>query len=222
MKRNPLSLPYRRIAFQALLLGVGMLIGASAGAQNLLKNGNFDDAPLGPTNWMVLYLVGGPESWEIKGRATPSGPHHSSFYDGMFRPIDQKLAHVCFAQTVTNLTAGYSYAVSGLMREDWWKGIGDAKRGKYQVYIEAIGGQGDPTPDGRASVKCVATDQSNLDAPYTFPNTDWLTFTNRQTPDANRKIEIRLHYDMTSSDGTVEWDKCWLMAGYFDAISLTQ
>ena len=64
----------------------------------------------------------------------------------------------------------------------------------------------------------VATDQSNLDAPYTFPNDTWRTFTEQQTPDANRKIEIRLHYNMV---GYAEFDKCVLMTGKFDLISLT-
>ena len=70
----------------------------------MLKNGNFDTAPLGPTNWTVIYLQGGPEDWEIKDRATPSGPHQQSFYDGMFRPIGQRLANVCSVATESRVT----------------------------------------------------------------------------------------------------------------------
>ncbi len=219
MKRNSVLLPRRRIALQSLLVGLGIFVGASVSAQvNLLKNGNFDEAPLGPTNWMVLYLHGGPDDYEIKDRTTPSLPHHQSFYDGHFRPIGQKLAHACFTQTATNLTPGHAYNVSGRMSEDWWKAPNDALRTAFLVYIEAIGGQGTPTGDGRFSVLAVATDQSNLDAPYTYPNQDWLTFTNRQTPDTNGKIEIRLHHKCV---GYVEFDKCMQMSAYFDAISLT-
>lgn len=219
MKRFLTSLAPTQIIVQGLLLGFVWLLCGSASAQvNLLKNGNFDDAPLGPTNWTVLYLHGGPDDYEIKDRTTPSLPHQSSFYDGHFRPIGQKLAHACFTQTVTNLTPGHAYNVSGRMAEDWWKAPNDALRDSFLVYIEAIGGQGTPTGDGRFSVLAVATDQSNLDAPYTYPNQDWLTFTNRQTPDTNGKIEIRLNHKCV---GYVEFDKCMQMSGYFDAISLT-
>jgi len=219
MKTTFLSFSCRRFAAQCLLLGSGFFLYASANAQvNLLKNGDFDEAPLGPTNWTVLYLHGGPDDYEIKDRTTPSLPHNQSFYDGHFRPISQKLPHACFAQTVTNLTLGHAYNVSGRMCEDWWKATNDALRGVFLVYIEAIGGQGAPTADGRFSVLAVATDQGNLDAPYTYPNQDWLTFTNRQTPDTNGKIEIRLHHECL---GYVEFDKCMQMSGYFDAISLT-
>jgi hypothetical protein len=209
----------RAFSLPALVLGLGLLWCGSAGAQvNLLKNGDFDTAPLGPTNWTILYLHGGPDSWEIKDRVTPYEYHNGSFYDAAFRPIDQKLAHACFTQTVTNLQAGYPYKLSAIMREDWWANPSDAKRDKFLVYIEVIGGQGTPTEDGRASVLAVATDQSNLDAPYTFPNDTWLTFTNQQTPDANRKIEIRLHHKMV---GYAEFDKCMQMSGMFDLVSLT-
>jgi len=222
MKRNLLLPNHHHTGALGLALGFACLLCASASAQNLLKNGNFDTAPLGPTNWTVLYLVGGPDSWEMKDRATPSFYHHGSFYDATFRPIDQKLAHACFTQTVTNLTPDYPYLVSGKMREDFWKGVGDPKRGKYLVYIEVIGGQGTPNSEGRTSL--IATNNFDPDAnidDVRYPTDIWRDYTVRQTPDANRKIEVRLHYNMVSSEGSVEWDKCWLMAGYFDAISLT-
>jgi hypothetical protein len=206
------------IVAHALLLGSCLLLGGSVSAQNLLKNGDFDTAPLGPTNWTILCLHGGLDSFEIKDRVTPYEYHNSSFYDAAFRPIDQKLAHACFTQTVTNLEAGHVYKLSAMMRQDWWKGVTDANRNHFLVYTEIIGGQGTPTEDGRASVLAVATDQSNLDPPYTYPNNTWLTFTNQQTPDANRKIEIRLHYNQV---GYNEFDKCMEMSGMFDLISLT-
>lgn len=172
-------------------------------------------------NWMIAYPWGGPDDWEIKDRNTPvhggtiNGPN---YFSGCLRPNHNKWAHAYFTQTITNLQAGHSYSVSGWMMEDRWKGVSDPKRDEMKVYIEVIGGQGTPTSDGRASVILVATDQSNLDAPYTYPSTSWLTFTNKQTPDANSQIEIRLHNDKPT---WCLWDKLELMAGYFDDISLT-
>jgi hypothetical protein len=219
MNKPEFPLLHKRFAVPALLLGLGLgLCGAASAQVNYLKNGNFDSAPLGPTNWTVIYLHGGPDSFEIKDRVTPYEPHNQSFYDAAFRPIDQKLAHACFTQTVTNLQASHAYQFSVMMREDWWKNPNDAKRDKFLVYAEVIGGQGTPTDDGRASVLAVATDQSNLDAPYTYPNNTWLTFTCQQTPDASRKVEVRLHYNMV---GYAEFDKCMEMSGMFDLVSLT-
>lgn len=219
MKRNSPLLFRNQIAAKGLFCAVVLLVGLSATAQvNLLKNGNFDTAPLGPTNWTVIYLHGGPDDYEIKDRATPSSPHNQSFYDGHFRPIGQRLAHACFSQTVTNLVPGHTYNFSGLMREDWWKSPTDALRDRFLVYMEVIGGQGTTNLEGRKSVLAAAAPSPDIDAPYTYATANWTTFTAQQTPDANGKIEVRLHHQFT---GYVEFDKCMQMSGYFDAISLT-
>jgi hypothetical protein len=220
MKNTILSM-FRYATGRGMILGFALLVCGSASAQvNLLKNGNFDTEPLGPTNWTVLYFHGGPDDWEIRDRTTPSaGYHNGSFYDAQFRPAAQKLAHACFTQTVTNLTLGHTYNISGMMREDWWKAPNDALRDKYLVYLEVIGGLGAANSEGRMSVLATSPGPTNeIDAPFTYPTYVWRTFTAQQTPDANRKIEVRLHYEML---GYVEWDKCWLMSGFFDAISLT-
>jgi hypothetical protein len=227
-----------------LLLCSCFLIGGAASAQNLVKNPGFESPigtnasgniwgganfPLGTTtggevydpswtatwNWMIAYPWGGPDDFEIRDRDTTV---KSGLFSACFRPAHDKWAHACYTQTITNLEAGHAYTVSGWMMEDFWKGVADAKRGEYLVYLEAIGARGTPTPDGRASVLAVATDQSNLDAPYTYPSTSWLQFTNQQTPAANGTIEIRLHLNKIS------WclsDKLIVMNGYFDDVSLT-
>ena len=210
----------------SLLLGFALLLCVSANAQNLLKNGDFESAPLGPTNWTVMYLHGGPDDWEIKDRNRGGSRRLSQFYGGYFRPLTLKLAHACFTQTVTNLTPGHVYNLSGWMQQDWWHGpaVDDSKRDKYRVYMEAIGGQGNPTPDGRASV--IATNdltdghdpETNIDAPYTYPTIIWRPFYAQQTPDASRKIEIRLHYYKV--DFAI-YDKTYTSAASYDDISLT-
>jgi hypothetical protein len=162
----------------ALALGLIFLFCASAGAQqNLLQNGDFEQ-PLGPTNWTVGYLHGGPDDWDIKDRSR-GGSRHAAWYGGYFRVLTLKLAHAYFTQTVSNLSANQTYNFVGHMREDWWKAPDDALRDKFLVYIELIGGQGTPIPGcGTARFSVIATNnltdsdgdpETNIDPPYTYP-----------------------------------------------------
>lgn len=231
MKKRFLSLR-GKCAIQASWFGLAMFLPVALSAQNLLKNGDFEQSPLGPTNWTVLYLQGGPDDFEIKDRTRGGSAHGGTFYGGHFRPIGQRLAHACFTQTVTNLTPGHLYTVGGQMREDWWRDrdpdtglydpIEDGKRSRFLVYIEAIGGLGTPTSDGRASTNAV-NQEPPTGPPAGFPdcliyaNGPWSEYSVQQTPDANRKIEVRLHYHLV---GFTDWDKCWIMSGYFDDIYL--
>ena len=215
------------VRVQGLALGLTFLLCASASAQvNLLKNGDFEQ-PLGPTNWTVGYLHGGPDDWEIKDRSRGGARRPSTFYGAYFRVLTLKLAHAYFTQTVSNLTPGHAYSFVGHMQEDWWKSAGDALRDKYLVYIELIGGQGTPLPcgDGRCSV--IATNnltdsngnpETDIDPPYTYPTIIWRPFYAQQTPDANGNIEVRLHYNKISY--TI-YDKTWSSAASFDDCSLT-
>jgi hypothetical protein len=213
-------------AIRGLALGLTLLLSASAGAQNLLKNGDFEQ-PLGPTNWTVGYLHGGPDDWEMKDRSRGGARRMSTFYGAYFRVLSQKLAHAYFTQTVTNLTPGHAYNFVGHMREDWWKGVDDPKRDKFLVYIELIGGQGTPRPCGDDRFSIIATNdltdsagdpETNIDPPYTYPTSIWRPFYAQQTPDANGKIEVRLHYNRVAY--TI-YDKTWISAASFDDLSLT-
>jgi hypothetical protein len=244
MNKAKSLLPLHQSAVQALVLGLGLCWCGSVSAQNLVKNpgfespigtnayGNFQGGanfPLGTTtggevydpswkatwNWMVAYSWGGPADFELKERCSTA---HSGDWSARFRPAHDKLAHAYYTQTITNLQVGHSYAVSGWMMEDRWKGVTDPLRDEMLVYLEAVGGQGTPTADGRFAVLAVATVQSNLDAPYTYPSTTWLQFTNRQIPAADGTIEIRLHHNKR---GWVLADKLERMGAYFDDISLT-
>ena len=211
---------------QNWVLGLVLFLCTSAGAQNLLRNGDFEQ-PLGPTNWTVLYLHGGPDDWEIKDRSR-GGSRRAAWYGGYFRVISQKLTHACFAQTVTNLTPGHAYSFVGHMKEDWWKGIGDPKRDRYLVYMELIGGEGAPLEScGIRRCSVLATNdltdsagdpEPDIDPPYTYPTTVWRPFFAQQTPDAEGKIEVRLHYNKV---GYVTYDKPWISAASFDDLSLT-
>ncbi len=213
-------------AFHGWVFGVALLLGASAGAQNLLQNGDFEQ-PLGPTNWTVGYLHGGPDDWQIKDRSR-GGSRRAAWYGGYFRVLTLKLAHAYFTQTVTNLTPGYAYNFVGHMREDWWKAPDDALRDKFLVYIELIGGQGNPIPScGTTRFSVIATNdltdsngdpETNIDPPYTYPTSIWRPFYAQQTPDANGKIEVRLHYNKV---GYCIYDKTWTSAASFDDLWLS-
>jgi len=206
-----------------LFLNVVLFSVPPLSAQNLLRNADFEQ-PLGPTNWTVVYVHGGPDDFEIKDRSRGGARRPSTFYGAYFRPLTSKLAHAYFTQTVTNLTPGHVYNFSGHMKQDWWK-VDDPLRDKYKVYIELIGGQGTPLPDGRFSVLATnnLTDSSgnpepNIEPPYTYPTIIWRPFYAQQIPDTNRCIEVRLHYNKV---GFTIYDKLWIMAGSFDDLSLT-
>jgi hypothetical protein len=231
MTKHPFLFSHRGRALLGLALGLTVLAGTSGRAQNLLKNGDFEIAPIGAgnpaTNWSVGYIKGGPDDWEIKDRSRGGERRPSAFYGGYFRVISQKRCHAYFTQTVTNLTPGHTYNFVVHMQEDWWKAPNDALRDKYLVWAEVIGGQGEPLEcgEGRSSVTAVnnltdsvGNSDANIDAPYTYPTIIWRPFYAQQTPDANGKIEVRLHYNKV--DFTI-YDKTWTSAASYDDCSLT-
>lgn len=177
------------------------LIGISVSAQNLLQNGDFQQ-PLGPTNWTVLYLHGDDEDFEIKDRTALSSRYENASNNdkgGHLRPSTDKLAHASFTQTVTNLVPGHAYTITG-----WYKWVGPAEFGNsfqtFRVYFEAIGGLG--------TARTPNLDDITTSAVYSLTN----------TPDANGKIEVRLHLDKF---GWCLYDKLPFCNAYFDDFSLT-
>jgi hypothetical protein len=196
--------------------------------QNYLKNPEFE-SPIGTTNWMVGFIRGGPPDFEIQDRTTAAsrGWDYGDF-GAQLRPFHNKLAHAYFSQTVTNLTVGQSYTVSGWMSEDLWSvpsgtnaynPISDGKRNSFLVYIEAIGDLGTFTSDGRHSRFATNATRAYTNADVAiYATANWCQYSVRQTPDTNGRIEVRLHLDKLS------WDLTYylpLMNAYFDSISLT-
>jgi hypothetical protein len=227
-KRNCLFSGHK-LPVRGLVLGLSFLIWGSASAQlNYLRNGDFEQ-PLGPTNWTVGYLLGGADDFHIKDRSR--GGNYKSTYGGYLQPLTLKLAHAYFGQTVSNLTTSHVYKFTGVMKEDWWSSVSDPKRDKYLVYIELIGGQGSPhldvqgTPDGRFSViatndlkDATGTADTNIDGPpYYYPTPTWRTFYAQQIPDANRKIEVRLHYNKVDF---ATYSKDWISTASYDNCAL--
>lgn len=212
MNGRLLSLSRYKFAAPGMVVGFVCLLAGSASAQNLLGNPSFE-SPLGTgaTNWTVGYLQGGPDDFEIKDRTTVADRKRSQLGNtrgAHFRPVTDKLAHAYFTQTVTNLTPGHAYTVSGwvLWEGGQGSGFGNAATA-YRVYFEAIGGLGRVASPNAASE---------------FDGTNWVDqwhqYSLTQTADANGRIEIRLHLDKF---GWCTYDKLILINGYFDDMSVT-
>src|SRR5689334_25352763 len=93
-----------QFGLRALVAGIGFLVCLTAGAQNLLKNPEFE-SPLGPTNWALGYIRGTATDFEIHDRTTAASRGWlTGDFGAQFRPLHNKLAHAYFTQTVTNLT----------------------------------------------------------------------------------------------------------------------
>jgi hypothetical protein len=197
MKNDSRSVRYN-LAAQGLVLGFACLVCASASGQ-LLKNGNFEQ-PLGPTNWTVVYVQGGPDDFEIKDRTTVAdrqSTQQQNTRGAHLRPCTFKDAHAYFSQTVTNLVAGHSYTVQGDLR--WHRGDFNNASITYRVYFEAVGqsvARSSDVPDSES----------------------WSHYSLTQTPDASGKIEVRLHLDKFRGS---TYDKLTFINGYFDNFSVT-
>ena len=194
----------------------------------------FDPSWRSVGHWMIAYPWGGPDDFECKDRCTNVKSSQSNgqpnYWSAHLRPDHDKWAHAYYTQTVTNLTQGHTYLVKGYMMEDRWKSVGDAKRDELKVYIEAIGGTGSPTADGRYSLLATnnftdyqGNPDSNIDVDpatglATYPTTIWRPFFTPQTPDSHGEIEVRLHVNKPS---WVLSDKLELENAYFDDMSLT-
>lgn len=201
MKKAFLPASYYQLAVPASLLAFALSLCCSASAQNLLKNGDFQQ-PLGPTNWTVLYLHGDDEDFEVKDRSAISShtaSASSTDFGAQLRPSTDKLAHACFSQTVSNLQPGHAYTLSGWMK---WVGPEEFPNSlqTYRVYFQAIGGQG--------VARTIDLDNTTRSGTFTLTN----------TPDADGKIAVQLHLDKY---GWCLYDKLPFCNAYFDDFALT-
>lgn len=143
--KNKFLFPLRyQFAARGLFLGLTFLLCASLNAQNLLKNGSFEnpiDPPgsSGTTNWALVYAYGGPADFAYADRTTEGcKSSHVGFADGgswgaAFRPAHAEYMHAYHKQVVTGLTNGASYTLSGYMHTGY-------AMNKLHVYIEMYGG----------------------------------------------------------------------------------
>ena len=189
-------------------LGLALLLGGSASAQNLLRNGDFE-SPLSTNDWVVQFSApgipstdayGGPGDFAIADRTT-EGSRVVGGYGAHFRSRTDWLTKAYFTQTVTGLTRGTNYHLTGYMK------ITNNDVTNFLAFFEAVGGTGTPTQDGRFSVR----------TPYATTNKTQIQYTLDQTPDNQGKIEVRLRflkYPMTP--GPVSYPKFVQYSVFFD------
>jgi hypothetical protein len=190
-----------RAAILTLVPMFALLAGLSASAQNLLNNPGFE-SPLSSNDWTVVYVNCGPpdifpaDRSTFKANSGSFGAQLSASHDG--------ISHAYFKQTVSGLLPGTNYVVSGWLA--WYLNYNQTV--KYDVYLEAVGGQG-------------STNSPSASADWGPSNDDsFHKYTVTQTADSNGKIEVRLHMDHFLTSGCC--DHIWEHNGFFDDISLTR
>jgi hypothetical protein len=203
----------RSFTWQWVWLGLALLIGASASGQNLLRNGDFE-SPLTTNDWVVQFsgpgissmdAYGGPGDFAIADRTT-EGSRIVGGFGGHLRGRTDFLTRAYFTQTVTNLTAGHTYHLSGYMK------IHYNDTTNFYAFIEAVGGTGEPTADGRFSVR----------TPNAISNRTQVQYFLDQTPDSQQRIEVRLRYvKYAMKPGEVSYPKMVKYSAFFDDIVLT-
>ncbi len=194
------------------LLTLALFVATAVTGQNLLKNGNFE-SPLTTNDWTLQFSApgipstnayGGPGDFAIADRTT-EGSRVAGGYGGHIRSRTDWTTRTYFTQTVSGLTNGTTYHLSGYMRCTM-------NDDKFRVSIETVGGNGDPTGDGRFSLR-------TPDAVTNKPQTQYFL---DQTPDANGKIEVRLRFEKRAmTPGPVSYPKFTQYSAYFDDFSLT-
>ncbi len=190
-----------------LVLGLAGFLCASAGAQELILNGNFE-APFpgtdATTNWTLVYVEGGPGDFSIAGQTTEASRLNGG-RGAHLRPNNYNYAHAYFKQIVrTGITNGGHYLLSiQKMKAGFANYIGNPpETGKLRVYMTAISGTFTTNMYGNA----------DSNGPYSMIITG--------TP--ARTVEIQLHMakDWMANEGAEDMKhaKC---SGWFDDISLT-
>ncbi len=213
LNRWCLAYGWRELARRGLLLGVVMLLGGSAGAQNLLRNGDFE-SPLTTNDWVVQFSApgipstdayGGPGDFAIADRTT-EGSRVVGGYGAHFRSRTDWTTKAYFTQTVNGLTPGANYHLTGNMK------ITNNDVTNFLAFFEAVGGTGTPTQDGRFSMR----------TPYATTNKTQIQYTLDQTPDSQGKIEVRLRFlKFAMTPGAISYPKFVQYSVFFDDFTLT-
>jgi hypothetical protein len=192
------------LAAGGLFLGLAFLLCASASAQELLKNGDFESPipGLDPTdNWTLVYVDGGPADFSIAGRTTEAS-YCCGGRGAHLRGNNPHFAHAYFKQVVTNLTEGASYTLNILKMRAGFKYADEGPSPKLKVYASMISG---------SSSNAVHGYSTNI-GPYS------LTI----TAAATRQIEVQLHMWHGVLPAEVSEDyKTSKTSGWFDRLSLT-
>jgi hypothetical protein len=196
---SPRSLCYLPVA-GGLFLGLVLLLCASAGGQELLKNGNME-APFpgtdATTNWTVVFVDGGPGDFDIAGQTTEAG-NGGGGRGGQFRGNNWNSAEAYFKQVVTNITPGATYTLSIQKMKACFASYVPAK---LQCYMAGISGASSNVVFGNA----------DSNGPYSMTITG----------SASGQIEIQLHmwknFQAAEAEADYKSSKC---CAWFDDVSL--
>lgn len=189
-------------AFRAMgsLLGSALLLLVSTGdggAQELLKNGNFE-APFpgtdATTNWVVVFQEGGPGDFDIAGQSTEASAGGGGNGAHLRNLAPRWTTKAYFKQVVTNVTVGASYTLNILKM----------KRGDYNnlyVWAALVSGSTSNTVFGNATTA----------GPYSLSITAATT---------QIEVQLRLTKDSLIPDLAEDYRSinCW---AHFDECSLT-
>ena len=203
---------WRELAGRGLLLAMALLLGGSASGQNLLGNPDFE-LPLSTNDWVVQFSApsipstnayGGPGDFAIADRST-EGSRVAGGYGAHLRARTDWTTRAYFTQTVSGLTPGATCHMSGYMKIT-------AADTKFAAYMEAVGGSGAPTQDGRFSLRTPDATTGSTQTQYFLD----------QTADASGKIEVRLRFvKLAMKPGAISYPKFVQYSAFFDDISLT-
>jgi len=215
MKNKSLFSLRQQFVGVGLLFGCAVLLCASAGAQNLLKNGSFEnpidpEGSSGTTNWVVVYAHGAASDWLYADRTTescirqaPDYPDPTGNFGASFGTRHWSWTHAYHKQIVTGLTPGASYTLSGYM----WHGFDN---NKVNAYIALLGG-----PDRSIAVSnrsTITVKQPLTDIHYFLTN----------TASTNGEIEVRLGLNQglyaVVDPGQAKW---YSGTAWFDCFTLT-
>jgi hypothetical protein len=195
----------------ALGFALACLAWGSIRAQNYVRNPDFEQ-PLGPDNWTVVYVYGGPSDFSVHDRTTiahkdkvpgtwDGEPNYLDVYGAEFSPYHDGKMQAYFTQTVTNLTPGASYVISC-----WMVQFEALYTNKIQVNMEAIGG-----PNGLISHKTPNVYKACNNAP-----SNWAKYAVTNTASPSGRIEIRLNF-LKDTWTTLAWQ---YIRAYYDHAAL--
>jgi hypothetical protein len=208
MKNVSLFSARRSLATPGWLLSLALFTGGWAGAQNFVRNPDFN-SPLGPDNWTIVYPNNSQESdFFIHGRTTLA--HHEkvygaawegNFFGGHFRPYTDAPMEAYFTQIVSGLQPGSNYVVSA-----WMAQFDSAFITKVYAWLEALGG----TNGLVSTVTPYVTG-------YTLNNDGWARYSVTNTASPSGQIEVRLHFWKWTFTNKQKWIS---IDAFYDQVSV--
>jgi len=192
-------------------LWTALLAGVSVFGQNFVRNPDFE-GPLGPDNWTVVYVYGGPSDFAVHDRSTiahkdkvpgtwDGAPNYLDVYGAEFAPYHDAKMHAYFKQTVSGLQPLATYVVSC-----WMVHFTSISSNRVSLYLEALGGAG-----GGASTIVYCGNKWCDDNPSA-----WQMYAVTNTANLDGQIEVRLHFDKYTYS-SLQWD---YMRGYYDHVAV--